>query len=182
MCFNQGPGLTPLASSAVGEAVGVSPTPAPGCAGSTAGLRAALSPSPGDHLTLDGQEALQETSPKEEAASLPSPPATGLPAVACTPQPPSPLDALSEAQVSPFTPDSPARQPWVAVEDPCSETQSPPPAADPRRQIMACIRRIEAALEHLQVPRARSPGARHRARCPWGVQRARRGSEPGSFL
>lgn len=134
----------------VGEAVGVSPAPAPGCAGSTAGLRAALSPSPGDHLTLDGQEALQETSPEEEAASLPSPPATGLPAVACTPQPPSPLDALSEAPVSPFTPDSPARQPWVAVEDPCSETQSPPPAADPRRQIMACIRRIEAALEHLQ--------------------------------
>ncbi|XP_070282355.1 rho guanine nucleotide exchange factor 12 isoform X4 [Myotis yumanensis] len=106
----------------------------------------------GNYLILDGYEAVQESSTDEEGAAwLPPQPRTGLPAVdPAQQQRPSSQKALSDGAVSPFTPEPLAPQRWGALEGTCFEIQSPSACTDSRSRVLECIRRIEAALEHLK--------------------------------
>lgn len=113
----------------------------------------ALSLSVGNYLILDGYEAVQESSTDEEGAVWPPPlSGPGLPATDPAQQPrPSSRKALSDGAVEALAPR------WGAGEGACLEAQSPSACADARSQVLACIREIEAALEHLKV-RAAAPG------------------------
>lgn len=120
----------------------------------------ALSLPIGNYLILDGYEAVQESSTDEEGAAwLPPQPRTGLPAVDLAQQQrPSSQKALSDGAMSPFTPEPLAPQRWGALEGACFEIQSPSACTDSQSQVLECIRQIEAALEHLKVPRASASG------------------------
>lgn len=106
----------------------------------------------GNYLILDGYEAVQESSTDEEGAVwLPPQSGTGLPATdPAQQQRPSSQKALSDGAVSPFTPEPLAPQRWGALEGACLEIQSPSACADSQSQVLECIRKIEAALEHLK--------------------------------
>lgn len=112
----------------------------------------ALSLCVGNYLILAGYEAVQESSTDEEGAVwLPPHSAAVLPTTdPAQQQRPSSQKALSDGAVSPFTP-----QRWGALEGACVEIQSPFACADSPGQVLECIRKIEAALEHLKV---RGPG------------------------
>lgn len=110
-------------------------------------------------MVLEGYEAVQESSTDEDAAlSLPLPSA-GLPAMDAVHQQQQqpPRHAHSDGAASPFTPDCQAQQRWGAGEASCFETPSPSPSADSQSQIMECIHKIEADLEHLKVPQTQRP-------------------------
>lgn len=101
----------------------------------------------GNYLILAGYEAVQESSTDEEGAVwLPPHSGTVLPTTdPAQQQRPSSQKALSDGAVSPFTP-----QCWGALEGACLEIQSPFACADSPSQVLECIRKIEAALEHLK--------------------------------
>lgn len=105
-------------------------------------------------MILDGYETVQESCTDEEvASSLPLQPMAGLPSMDSSHhQQHSPQDAHSDGAVSPFTPEFLVQQRWGAMEDSCFEIQSASTCADSESQIMECIRKIEADLEHLKVP------------------------------
>lgn len=119
----------------------------------------ALSLSVGNYLILDGYEAVQESSTDEDGPAWLSPqPRTGLPSADPAQQQwPSSQKALSDGAVSPFTPEPLAPQRWGAMEGASFEIQSPSTCADSQDQVLECIRKIEAALEHLKVPGPRPP-------------------------
>ncbi|XP_049633957.1 rho guanine nucleotide exchange factor 12 [Suncus etruscus] len=106
----------------------------------------------GNYLILDGYEAVQESSTDEEiACSLPPLPPAGPPCTDSTHQPQhSPQQARSDGAPSPFSPEYLVSPRWGTREEPSFEIQSPPLCADPQSQIMSCIRKIEANLEHLK--------------------------------
>ncbi|XP_036077622.1 rho guanine nucleotide exchange factor 12 isoform X2 [Rousettus aegyptiacus] len=106
----------------------------------------------GNYLILDGYETVQESCTDEEvASSLPLQPMAGLPSMDSSHhQQHSPQDAHSDGAVSPFTPEFLVQQRWGAMEDSCFEIQSASTCADSESQIMECIRKIEADLEHLK--------------------------------
>lgn len=103
-------------------------------------------------MILDGYETVQESSTDEEvASSLPLQPMAGLPSMDSSHrQQHSPQDAHSDGALSPFTPEFLVQQRWGAMEDSCFEIQSASTCADSESQIMECIRKIEADLEHLK--------------------------------
>ncbi|XP_036286133.1 rho guanine nucleotide exchange factor 12 isoform X5 [Pipistrellus kuhlii] len=101
----------------------------------------------GNYLILAGYEAVQESSTDEEGAVwLPPHSGTVLPTTdPAQQQRPSSQKALPDGAVSPFTP-----QRWGALEGACLEIQSPFACADSPSQVLECIHKIEAALEHLK--------------------------------
>lgn len=114
----------------------------------------------GTYLILDGYDPVQESSTDDEvASSFPLQPGAGIPSLdSGHQQQPSPQNAHSDGAVSPFNPELLVQQRWGAMEDSCFEIQSPSACADSQSQIMEYIRKIEADLEHLKVPRTSSLG------------------------
>lgn len=110
-------------------------------------------------MILDGYEAVQESSTDEESAVwLPPQPGTSLPATdPAQQQRPSSQKVHSDGAVSLFTLEPLAPQCWGAMEGACLEIQSPSACTDSPSQVLECIRKIEAALEHLKVPGPRPP-------------------------
>ncbi|XP_054985893.1 rho guanine nucleotide exchange factor 12 isoform X1 [Sorex araneus] len=106
----------------------------------------------GNYLILDGYEAVQESSTDEEiACSLPPLPPASPPSTDSSHQPQhSPPNTRSDGALSPFTPECLVPTRWGTGEEPCFEVRSPSSCADPQGQIMRCIRKIEADLEHLK--------------------------------
>lgn len=106
----------------------------------------------GNCLILDGYDAVQESSTDEEvASSFTLQPVTGIPSVDSSHQQQhSPQNALSEGAISPSTPEFLVQRRWRAVEDACSEVQSPSAWTDSQSQILEYIHKIEADLEHLK--------------------------------
>lgn len=106
----------------------------------------------GNCLILDGYDAVQESSTDEEiASSFTLQPVTGLPSVDSSHQQQhSPQNAISEGAISPSTPEFLVQRRWRAVEDACSEVQSPSAWTDSQSQILEYIHKIEADLEHLK--------------------------------
>lgn len=104
-------------------------------------------------MILDGYDAVQESSTDEEiASSFTLQPVTGTPSVDSSHQQQhSPQNALSEGAISPSTPEFLVQRRWRAVEDACSEVQSPSAWTDSQSQILEYIHKIEADLEHLKV-------------------------------
>lgn len=102
----------------------------------------------GNYLILDGYEAVQESSTDEEIAC--SFPPLGSPSTDPTHQPQRSPSMRSEGALSPFTPECLVPTRWGTGEEPCFEVRSPSLCADPQGQIMRCILKIEADLEHLK--------------------------------
>ncbi|XP_048199958.1 rho guanine nucleotide exchange factor 12 isoform X2 [Perognathus longimembris pacificus] len=105
----------------------------------------------GNCLILDGYEAVQESSTDEEMASSFAPqPGPGLPS-ADSPrqQPHSPQNAPMDEALSPLPPEFLGRRRWGALEGSCFEIRSPC-CTDSQSQILECIHKIEADLEHLK--------------------------------
>ncbi|XP_074071382.1 rho guanine nucleotide exchange factor 12 isoform X2 [Macrotis lagotis] len=97
----------------------------------------------GNVLILDGFETVQESSTEEEVAS-------GLPSVGWAHQQQPLHDPRSDGGDSPFIPEFLVQHRWGSGEETGFRAQSPSSSADSHSQIMQCIQKIEADLEHLK--------------------------------